>query len=169
MAKISVTIDTPAGVDPFSIANDSKRTKLRALAYLLRNFASATFLGHPTLRAGTAAATGTVTCASVSAADTVTINGVVFTATAGTADPGEFSIDGDNTADAVSLVAAINTSASPIVSNNVSASNLLGVVTLTAKTKGTPGNANTLASSNGTRLLTSGARLTGGTDTTFSF
>ena len=43
------------------------------------------------------------------------------------------------------------------------------VVLISAVTKGKQGNANTLASSNGTRLAVSGARLTGGTQEAFTF
>ena len=113
---------------------------------------------------GLAAASGTVTCASVSAADTVTINGVVFTAVnGGTPGANEFDMSGTDTADATSLAAAINASVSSLVQGYVSASSSGAVVTISSVYKGLMGNTHTLASSNGTRLAVSGARLAGGT------
>lgn len=113
-------------------------------------------------------ASGTVTLASVLAADTVTVAGTVFTAVSGTPTGAQFDISGSDTADAVSLVAAINAHAT--VSKYVVASSALGVVTLTAVVAGNLGNLVTLASSNGTRLAVSGAVLSGGSNATaYSF
>lgn len=110
-------------------------------------------------------ATGTVTCANVSAADTVTINGIVLTAVNGGSPTSEqFDMSGTDTADAASLVSTINSHAT--LSKYVSANQKAtpdGVVYITALTGGTGGNAYTLASSNGTRLAVSGAVLSGGT------
>lgn len=104
---------------------------------------------------------GTVTCASVSAADTVTVNGVVFTAVnGGTPTSVQFDMSGSDTADAASLVSAIN--AHPTLSGVVTAANAAGVVTIRAVTAGAGGDAITLASSTGVRLAVSGATLSGG-------
>lgn len=111
-------------------------------------------------------ATGTVTCASVSAADTVTINGVTFTAVAGAAGANQFSIDGNDTADGAALAAAVNASVTAGITGVVTAAAASGVVTFTASVPGLVGNAITLASSNGTRLAVSAARLAGGTNAT---
>lgn len=113
-----------------------------------------------------ASATGTVTCATALAADTVTINGVVFTAVSGTPANQQFDISGNNDAEAASLAAAINGitgSNAALINGFVVASAAGNVVTLRCPHKGILGNAITLASSNGTRLAVSGARLTGGT------
>ncbi len=113
-------------------------------------------------------ATGTITLASCAAADTVTVNGKVYTAVAGTAaDYIKFSIDGNDTADAAALAAAINARENAPASNaSVVATSALGVVTITAKTEGTGGNAITLLSSNGTRAAVTGSgTLTSGSGT----
>jgi hypothetical protein len=106
-------------------------------------------------------ATGTITCASAAAADTVTINGVVFTAHATVEAADQWEVSGTDTADAASLVKAINNSTSALA-KLVMASNSSGVVTITSRRGGHAGNAITLASSDGTRLAVTGARLTGG-------
>jgi phage tail sheath gpL-like len=113
---------------------------------------------------GAVQATGTVTLASVTAADTVTINGVVLTAVSGAPAAGEFDISGTDTADAVSFCAAV--AANATLAGLVTATSVLGVVTLTAIRGGVSGNAITLASSNGGRLAVSAARLASGTDGT---
>jgi len=110
-------------------------------------------------------ATGTVTCASVAAADTFTLNGVVYTAVNGApASNVQFDMSGSDTADATSLVNAIN-SATPAqvgVYGLIKARSAAGVVTLYAVTGGTAANAYTLASSNGGRLAVSGATMASG-------
>lgn len=108
-------------------------------------------------------ASGTVTAASVLAADTVTINGVVFTAQAAE-DIGaaEFSQGGTDTQTAASLVACINGSTDAAISGVVKASNSTGVVTITTLEGGEEQNDIALASSNGTRLAVSGETLSGG-------
>lgn len=105
---------------------------------------------------------GTVTCASAQADDTVTVNGVVFTAVTGAVTLGdaEFSIDTSDTAAAASLAAQVNAHAT--ASQYVRGSSSSGVVTFRAVPGGTAPDAYTLASSNGTRLAVSGATLSGG-------
>ncbi len=113
-------------------------------------------------------ATGTVTLASCAAADTVTVNSRTYTAVTGTpANYTQFTIAGDDTADAVSLTAAINArEIAPANIKGVSATSALGVVTITAVADGTGGNSITLLSSNGTRAAVTGSgTLTGGSGT----
>lgn len=111
------------------------------------------------------AATGTVTLASVTAGDTVTINGLVYTAVSGTkSDNTEFDIDGSDTVDAADLVDSITNDTRVGTLKDVTATNTAGVVTLTSTAIGTAGNVVTLESSNGTRLAVSGATLAGGVD-----
>jgi phage tail sheath gpL-like len=113
-------------------------------------------------------ATGTVTCASVDAGDTVTIDGRVYTAIANGATPAnsaEFSVSTTNTLCAANLVAAIIASEKNDTTSKVTASNAAGVVTITARAEGTGGNAITLTSSDGTDLAVSGATLSGGSAT----
>lgn len=70
---------------------------------------------------------------------------------------------------ATALAAAINASTTAIVNKHVTASAAAAVVTVTAVMPGHAGNAITLASSNGTRLAVSGARLASGTETITSY
>lgn len=100
----------------------------------------------------TTAATGTVTCASVAAADTVKIGGITITFVASGATGNQVNIAGSDTLTAAALVAFVNAHAT--LSQYVSAANALGVVTVTAigPALGVLGNAITLTSSNGTRL-----------------
>lgn len=274
--KSTLHIELPEGTDPFlAAATRPRKEKIRAFVAHVEKLIGAGLISRskqpPTAIAGTATATGTVTCASVQAADTVTLNGQTFTAVndstpdaeqfdqsgtnivaatslaaainasaqtlvtgilrasnfaatiacssvaagqwvevgghrftavAGTAGANEFSIAGDNTADGAALAAAIN--ATPRLRELVLASAASGTVTvrqrppaptnalqltksgagltlsgaalaatatvlISATLKGKQGNANTLASSDGTRLAVSGARLTGGTQDSFTF
>jgi hypothetical protein len=111
-------------------------------------------------------ATGTVTCASVIATDTVTVNGLVYTAVAGAkANNTEFSVDtGDNEC-ATDLADSITNDvrAGVTTSLDVTATSATNVVTIEETVGGTGGNSIDLSSSNGTRLAVSGAFLTGGT------
>lgn len=109
-------------------------------------------------------ATGTVTLAAVLAGDTVTINGLVYTAVAGVkANNTQFSIDGTDAVDAADLEASIDADVRAGTIGDVSASVAGAVVTVTTNVAGAAGNATTLVSSNGTRLAVSGAgTLTGG-------
>lgn len=99
-------------------------------------------------------------------ADTVTINGTVFTAQAGAVTPGgaTFQAATSNNATATSLAAQINAHAT--ASLVVTAKVLNAVVTLYADAGGTAGNAITLAyADNGSATVgatVSGATLTGG-------
>lgn len=109
-------------------------------------------------------ATGTVTLATVSAADTVTVNGVVFTAVNGSPTGNQFDMSGTDTADAVTLVTAVNNVLPSFtgVYGKIKARSAAGVVTFYAVDGGTAGNAYTLASSNGGRLAVSGATFASG-------
>jgi flagellin len=89
-----------------------------------------------------AAASGTLTLVTCLAGTEVEVNGVKFRAIA--VANGEFVISGDDTADAVSLVAAINGSTDARIYNLLTASSALGVVTVTANEKGALGNGVTI-------------------------
>lgn len=111
-------------------------------------------------------ASGTVTAAAAQAGDTVTVNGLVYTAVAGVkADNTEFSIDTGNDETAADLADSItnDTRAGVTVpALDVTAAAASAVVTITASTGGVAGNSIDLASSNGTRLAVSGANLASG-------
>lgn len=109
------------------------------------------------------AASGTVTvtsAANVADGDTVTVNGVVYTYGA---DLGEIPVGADDDGSASNLSAAINGNVVGIEAHDdVTATVLANVVTVTAKVKGVGGNLITLAKV-GTNLTVSGAVLSGGT------
>lgn len=101
---------------------------------------------YPNGTAGVAA-TGTITLATCLAGTEIEVNGVKFRAIASgtpTIANGEFVISGDDTADAVSLVAAINGSTDAAIASLVTATSALGVVTVTATQKDAFGNAITI-------------------------
>jgi len=107
-------------------------------------------------------ATGTVTLVTALAADTVTINGNVYTAVAGVkANNTQFSIDGTDTVDAADLVDSVTNDTRQGTLADITAANVAGVVTFTSTAVGTAGNAVTLVSSDGGRLAVSGATLAG--------
>lgn len=113
-------------------------------------------------------ADGTITVASVTASDTVSINGVTITAS-GAQTPSGLNFDeaaGSDVDVASSLVAAINDSGNGL-NAVVTADNAGGtsaVVTVTAVVPGAASNSMALVSSNGTRLAVEAATLTGGVD-----
>lgn len=192
--NVTVVIADENSAGP-AISGDKRGTIRRLRNHLRKMVSGTTGPGTNTLAVrGTAvAATGSVTCAAVAAADTVTINGVALTArqhyakgtitcasvdaldevvvgattfvgTAGAVVLGAatFSVDGTDTQVATSLAAQINGHA--VASTVVTATSALGVVTLRAVASGTAGNAIVLTSSDGTDLAVSGAgTLTNGT------
>lgn len=109
---------------------------------------------------GAAQASGTLTLTSVVATNTAAINGVTFTAIASGATGNQFNVGGTDTLTAANLAAAINASASSLISGYVTASSALGVVTVSSVFYGIGGNQVTLVGS--TNIVASGARLTGG-------
>jgi hypothetical protein len=96
------------------------------------------------------------------AGDTLTINGVAFTARASGAVANEFNISAGNvTVTMDNLVAAINASVSDKVMNIIKASNVAGVLTLTCLVPGSIGNLCTVTESMDNFTLV-GTTLTGG-------
>lgn len=140
-----------------SFTLDRRRT-LHRLADFLVGLASGTQQGtvsYATDAGDWVAASGTVTISGGSGSIAAIINGVTISVTWATSDTNTASL----------LAAAINASANALVAPFVSATSLLGVVTITADNKGVAGNAITLAAS-GTGATASGARLTGGAEST---
>lgn len=141
-------------------ASDRPRIALIALADLMVDVASGIrpwLVQMSTAETGAAAATGTVTISSGSGTITATINGVAIAITWATSDTNSASL----------LAAAINASVNALVAGIVTATSALGVVTVTSVGKGIVANAITLAAS-GTGATASGARLTGGTNHTYT-
>lgn len=114
---------------------------------------------------GTIVVSGSGTLTGGVTADTVTINGLVYTAVAGAkSDNTEFSIDSTDTATATDLAASVTADTRTGTLGDVIAESAVAIVTLTQTLGGTGGNATTLVSSDGTRLAVSGATFSGGTD-----
>lgn len=139
--KSTLTIESFEGVDPF--ANQTSRPRWTRFAEFITALKSIIGAGlttrsvqHPFAIAGTASATGTVICLGAQAADTVTLNGQVITAVAGAAAADQFTVDGDDVADASSLVAAINASAQTLISGVLRATNFAATITLASVAAG---------------------------------
>lgn len=108
------------------------------------------------------AATGTVTLASLVAADTITVGTQVFTSSASPSGNNQFLSTGGDTAVAAAATAKIN--AHPSLVGVVSATSAAAVITLTAAQTGLIGNQIGIAiSAHGS---VSAAKLTGGTNPT---
>lgn len=110
-------------------------------------------------------ATGTVTFGAGGsvAADTVTVNGKVYTAVVAPADFTQYIVSSVVATAAASLAAAINAREASGL-NTVTATPLAGAVTVNATAEGTGPNAYTLAET-GANTSVSGATLSGGTST----
>ncbi len=117
-----------------------------------------------------------VTCVGALADDTVTVNGLVYTAVAGTkADNTEFSIDGTDAQDAADLADSMTNDTRTgvtVPAEDFTGSDSTNAVTVTAKVGGTAGNGIDISSSTGVRLAITGDTagfLDGGTDLFSSF
>jgi hypothetical protein len=129
-------------------------------------------VGSTTPTVSATRATGTITFTGLPvAAETVTVNGQVYTFRAAVAVANDVLIGVDGSATASNLSAAINAGAGSgtaygtgtVANAGVTASVVAGVVTVSARVPGTGGNAITLAES-ATNVAVSGATLTGGLD-----
>jgi hypothetical protein len=133
------------------------------LENLVRIMPGATLIGS-----GGAAATGSVTFVTGAPVndDKVTINGVDFTFKTVPVGDNDMAIPGSVGAAAAALIVAVNNCIDPLVSEITASAGAAGVVNITADTKGTAGNAVTLAKTAATpaNITVSGATLTGGTD-----
>lgn len=109
-----------------------------------------------------ASTTGTFT-GSPSNADTITINGVVFTAVTSGATGNQFNIGSSVTANATNLAAAINASTTARIVNTVGATSALGVVTFFSIVPGSSGITTTITESLGNFTLAATTFTTGGT------
>lgn len=171
MAAKNFTVVIEGNDDTLPLVSDAAHKSVRQYINYLKSLIGGARIGavSMTCRNSAVFATGTVTCASAAAADTVTINGVAITAVSGTPANDQFDVSGNDTADATSLAAAINNSTTSGIKDIVTATSSGAVVTVKARVPGYIGNAITLASSNGTRLAVSAARLANGTDSRFTF
>lgn len=150
-------------------ASGDRRTLLQGLAAYIESLGSGGPFRPATFQiqsdSNGVQAFGTATPATVLAADTLTVNSVVFTAVASAPTANQFVV-GTNAVTGANLAAAINASVSGAVRGYVSAAAnaTTGVVTITANMAGYPGNRFPLATSTAPRLAVSGALLTGGTE-----
>ena len=97
--------------------------------------------------------------------DTVTVNGLLYTAVVGAKDDDtQFSVDTSDTATATDLADSIDDDVRVGTLNDLTAVGAVAVVTATTTVGGTVGNATTLVSSDGGTLAVSGAVFTGGLD-----
>lgn len=151
------------------LAGGTRKEVARALINALEAYTSGakratTLAVHPNDNEALVRASGTITCAAAADGDTVTIAGVVFTGETGSPGTDEFDISlASDALVAADLARCINASTDALLAGIVSASASDAVVTVTVVQAGRLGNHITLASSNGTRLAVSAARLTGGT------
>lgn len=107
------------------------------------------------------AASGTLTLVSAIATDVAVIGTETFTASSTPSGENQWEIDGaDDTADALSLATAIN--AHSVTGKTYIATVVAGVITITARMKGSFGNELSISSVDST-ITASGAFLTGGT------
>jgi hypothetical protein len=134
--------------------------------HIIIDITNVTSKGSVSLNSGESdKADGTVICATVLAGDTVTVNGLLYTAVAGAkADDTEFSVDTGNNETATDLADSIDDDVRVGTVADVVATATTGTVTIVAAYGGTIGNTITLASSDGVTLAVSAATLTGGDD-----
>lgn len=107
-------------------------------------------------------ASGTATLVSVLVGETITVNGLIYTAVSGAkANDTEFDISGTDTAAATDLADSIDDDVRVGTLDDVTATSSINVVTITQTVGGTGGNATTLADDTAAITL-SGATFTGG-------
>jgi phage tail sheath gpL-like len=164
MASITIQINNDFHKEKFDVPTGSPKK----FAKTLENYFKAVGAGlEPcsvtavTSSTALAAASGTVTVASIDADDTITINGTAITGKSSPSGEAQFDSDGSDTVVAAAIAACINAHSSFV--GIVTATSSAAVVTISAAQKGVLGNCVTLASSDGTRLAVSAARLAGGT------
>lgn len=144
-------------------SGDPKGT-IQALIIYLRKLGAGNARGNldaQTSATAPVAASGTLTLVSVIATDVFVVGSETFTFTSTPATENDVEVDGaSDTLDAEAAVAAIN--AHSVTGLHFVATNVAGVITITAKAKGSTGNELGIASVDST-ITASGAFLTGGT------
>lgn len=132
---------------------------LRKLSNLFQAFSLGAWTSNTVLVNNAVAATGTVVPASVVAADTLTIGGIVLTCSNSTQDGTHFKPGASDTACAANIATCIN--ANTTLSKAVVASAASTTVTITCLVPGVIGNTITVAAS---AHMTVPAALSGGTE-----
>lgn len=172
MATLKLTIANP-NIDSATVTRDylrkSRHQELNVLLDYIRAINSGTAHGSGSVVKASnlntqTQASATVTNASVSNNDTVTIGNIVYTAKTSGPTGNQWLVGVSDTADAAALVAVLNANTS--LSPYIVATSALGVVTLTSVALGALGNLLALTSSNNTRLAVVG--FASGVDATIS-
>ena len=158
MASISINIKSSIGhgqlVELLKTDSGLAREALINASILMQSLASGSQSGVVDIQTSSTdpvAASGTITLtyANLDATDTVTIGGQVITCRASGAVAGtEFNKETDATVSAANLAVAVN--ANTTLSKHITATSALGVVTLTAKMKGSIGNLIVMSTSDAT-------------------
>jgi phage tail sheath gpL-like len=152
MATITIQIKTSRDYTDYVRSAQGRANGAKA-AMLLKSIADGTDLGQAYIGSASAdpvaaASTVTITYGSAANADTVTVAGQVLTCVTGTPSTAEFKKETDATKTATNMAAAVNAHAT--LSKHFTATSALGVVTITAKVKGSLGNLLAVTTSNGT-------------------
>lgn len=148
----------------FAFSLMSYASAFSSLSRWFQGIASGARSAYAMVTTGATQATGSVTFSSIAAADTVTVNGVVFTGSNSPSTDVQFLTGTGDPASATSLAAKINakSSVSPVVYAAVDSANT-SKVNLYCDVPGLIGNLCTLAiSAHGS---VSGANMTGGAET----
>lgn len=119
------------------------------------------------INAVSATATLTISSTGPANSETFVINGTTFTARTSGASGNEFNISATPSVVAANIAAAVNASATALVTGSVVASSALGVVTFSALTPGTMGNALVLTESLDNTVLANFSGGSAGTAYTF--
>lgn len=162
MSTIVVTIKTNKDADIFKKAGQ-KNANTNRLQALIAGLNSGAFIGELYVQGSSTdpvAASATATLVSC-ATDTITVGKTTFTGTGTPTTALHFETDGDDTADAAALAAAIN--AHTDASKLVSATSAVNVVTITALQRGLLGNHIALSETGTTIVCTGSGFLAGGT------
>lgn len=162
VTTISITHDPNVAVGSLGLKDSSDpKGEARRLSHLFKRFTAGLANGkfQVNVDASVAKASGTLTCASVSDADTCVIGGVTLTAKTSPSGQSQWLRGVSDSADAAALVACVNAHTS--LAGMVTASNLAGVVTVSAFASGAIGNGISLVGT-ATRMAASAANLAGG-------
>lgn len=165
---MELELDDSATLQVSKLNSAIKENVKNNITNLLDGMSGGAYNGVMNLKLGAVQASlaGTFTGAPT-ATETVTINGVAFTARASGATGDEFNIGGSVTITAANLAAAINASTTAGILDVIYASSDVGVITVTSKQAGKVGNAIVVADalSNFT-WAGSATKLAGGTQQT---
>lgn len=166
---VDLYVEAPSATITDLVRRSDAKQAIEGLRAVLQGVAGGSYNGSIRCRLGAAKASGTFTFSSVIATDTFDVNGVTFTCVSSGATGNQFNVGADDEESAANAAAAVNASATALVTDNVVATSSGAVVTITARYAGTLGNCITIADADST-ITTSGARLTGGSDgTEFAF